>query len=539
MAVSIERLAALGQTGEDNSLAPSLVLIHGWGMSSVVWQDWIPLLRQRCHVYLVDLPGFGPLSEWENSLGATLSAIDRLLAHCIERLPERAVYIGFSLGGMLATRLAAIYPGRISALVTIASNRCFVASDSWPTAMLPETFDTFYQLYETRPEAATKRFMALQLSGSENEKQLLKKMRQRREKIPPRTEASMTYLQQLKILDVDADLRQLQTPSLHLFGERDALVPAQAAQEFSEQYKKRVEIIPGAAHLPFLSHPQRSWAAIEKLLEDNALFSVPVSSRSLQKIYIARSFSRAAHSYDSVAQLQREVGEQLLSFLPASTATAVMDLGCGTGFFLDALRERNPDSHLLAVDLAEGMVTYARQQKASLDCRCLCGDAENLPLADNSLELIFSSLAIQWCEDIDALFAEIHRVLAPGGSFVFSTLGPNTLRELCSAWSEVDDYTHVNRFIDQAALLKAMSGAGFDELSLSEQNRQLEYSTLRQLTHELKSLGAHNVNRGRPGGLMGRQRIKQFSAAYEAQRNSGGMLPASYQVWYGVLTKNG
>lgn len=263
------------------------------------------------------------------------------------------------------------------------------------------------------------------------------------------------------------------------------------------------------------------------------------ASRALDKREVARSFSRAATTYDSVAELQRQVGSYLLSTLPAVQAQRVLDLGCGTGYFASYLQQHYPQSMLLGLDLAEGMASYASQHHHA--DAWLCADAEQLPLCDNAVDVIFSSLAIQWCEDNQALFAEIYRTLKPGGYFVFSTLGPNTLHELRRAWLAADNYIHVNRFASQATLTQAMTAAGFNSdengLQWHENNIVLAYNKLKQLTGELKLLGAHNVNGGRPAGLTSRQRMRALVAGYEQQRNQQGQLPATYQVWYGCLQK--
>jgi malonyl-CoA O-methyltransferase len=214
----------------------------------------------------------------------------------------------------------------------------------------------------------------------------------------------------------------------------------------------------------------------------------------------------------------------------------VLDLGCGTGYFSSALQAAFPAGHYFGMDLAEGMVTYAQQYQRG---DWLCGDAEKIPLADNSIDIIFSSLAIQWCEDLDSVFAEIARVLKPGGQFIFSTLGPDTLHELREAWRQVDDYVHVNRFVEQQVLDRAAKDSSLQLADdyIQQQEITLQYDTLKQLTAELKALGAHNVNSGRPAGLTGKNRMQKFIQAYERQRNTASMLPASYQVWYGRLSK--
>jgi len=251
----------------------------------------------------------------------------------------------------------------------------------------------------------------------------------------------------------------------------------------------------------------------------------------LDKHRIADSFSRAALSYDDAAELQREVGHRLLQRMPDAQPRTLMDLGSGTGYFTPLLRSRYRGSTLISLDLAHGMLDYARRHRPDAQGAWICGDAEQLPLADDSLDLVFSSLAIQWCEQPDRLFAEIARVLKPGGRFIAATLGPGTLHELRRAWAAVDGHTHVNRFLPQT-LLEASMPAALGVRGFDIERQVLLYPELRQLTQSLKGIGAHNMNQGQPTGLTGRARIQAFRAAYEAQRTDAGLLPATYEVYY-------
>ncbi|MEH6576452.1 MAG: malonyl-ACP O-methyltransferase BioC [Amphritea sp.] len=259
-------------------------------------------------------------------------------------------------------------------------------------------------------------------------------------------------------------------------------------------------------------------------------------SGQFEKSRIAESFSRAAVSYDSVAELQHQVGHVLLQRLPLMEQPVVLDLGCGTGFFTPRLDEQLTPVHLISLDLAQGMLQYARENRVIRNGSWLCADAEALPLADNSVDLIFSSLAIQWCENLPALFSEISRVLRPGGRFVFSTLGPNTLFELRQAWSSVDQFQHVNRFISLETL-RQQSQEYLQIVALDEEDRVLLYPEVRGLTNELKGIGAHNMSAGRQSSLTGKARVIGFKQAYEAFRRDDGLLPATYQVFYGELRK--
>ncbi len=246
---------------------------------------------------------------------------------------------------------------------------------------------------------------------------------------------------------------------------------------------------------------------------------------------VAASFSRAAASYDGVAALQRAVGEQLLARLPALEPARWLDLGSGTGHFSRALHARFPGSGGVALDIAEGMLRHARAQGGAGDY--IAGDAERLPLRDGCLDLVFSSLAVQWC-DFAAVLAEVRRVLRPGGVFAFSSLCSGTLQELRDSWQAVDGFTHVNRFRALDAYRTHCAASGLQRLSLEREVRTLHFADVRALTHELKALGAHNLNPGRPGGLTGPARIRALVEAYEGFRTPAG-LPATYQVVYGVL----
>ncbi|WP_421683463.1 malonyl-ACP O-methyltransferase BioC [Stutzerimonas urumqiensis] len=253
------------------------------------------------------------------------------------------------------------------------------------------------------------------------------------------------------------------------------------------------------------------------------------------KRQVAASFSRAAASYDGVAALQRAVGGRLLAGLPERWQPACwLDLGSGTGYFSRALAERFPGSEGLALDIAEGMLRHARPLGGAQGF--VAGDAEQLPLRDGCVELIFSSLAVQWCAEFGAVLAEARRTLRPGGVFVFSSLAVGTLQELRDSWQAVDGFAHVNRFRSFETYRQLCAGSGLAVRELVVEPHVLMFPDVRQLTHELKALGAHNLNPGRPGGLTGRARLRALVEAYEAFRTPTG-LPATYQVVYGVLQK--
>ncbi|MDF0729787.1 malonyl-ACP O-methyltransferase BioC [Pseudomonas entomophila] len=253
------------------------------------------------------------------------------------------------------------------------------------------------------------------------------------------------------------------------------------------------------------------------------------------KRQVAASFSRAAASYDSVAALQRAVGDALLGQLPASMAPSHwLDLGSGTGHFSRVLAERFAGATGVAVDIAEGMLGHACAQGGAR--YHVAGDAERLPLRDACFDLVFSSLAVQWCGQFASVLGEARRVLRPGGVLAFSSLCVGTLEELRASWQVVDALVHVNRFRRFEDYQRQCAASGLEVLGLARQPHVLHYPDVRSLTHELKALGAHNLNPGRPSGLTGRARMQGLLQAYERFRQPQG-LPATYQVVYGVLRK--
>ena len=258
---------------------------------------------------------------------------------------------------------------------------------------------------------------------------------------------------------------------------------------------------------------------------------------SLEPAEVGGSFDRAARSYDAAAFLQKEVGERLLERLELTTLTPkrIVDVGCGTGRPTRELLRLYPQAEIYGADLAPGMLRMARKHQPWLGkrARFVCAEASELPFADASVDLLYASLLLQWCEDLDATLLEWRRLLKPHGLLLFSTLGPDTLKELRAAWSAVDGYNHVNRFLDMHDIGDALIRAGFVEPVMDVEHVTLTYADARGLMRDLKDIGAHNVTAGRRRGLMGRGRLAAFTAAYERFRHEG-RLPATYEVVYGT-----
>jgi malonyl-CoA O-methyltransferase len=264
----------------------------------------------------------------------------------------------------------------------------------------------------------------------------------------------------------------------------------------------------------------------------------------VDKRLVRLAFERAATSYDQAAVLQREVVDRMLQRLDyiRLEPNRVLDAGAGTGYGTRLLSSRYPKSQFIALDLAQAMLRAARVEQpwwkralpmlGGASTSYLCADIESLPLGVSAIDMVWSSLALQWCNDPERTFREFHRVLRPEGLLMFSTLGPDTLKELRQAFNGIDGHTHVNRFLDMHDLGDMLLYAGFAEPVVDMEYITMTYPDVRSLFRELKDIGAHNVTTGRNHGLMGKRRWQAMVTAYERLRQQG-RLPATFEVIYG------
>jgi len=265
---------------------------------------------------------------------------------------------------------------------------------------------------------------------------------------------------------------------------------------------------------------------------------------------IRRAFDQAAASYDAHAVLQRVVCDRLLERLDFMTLqpARVLDVGCGTGYGLAHLRTRYAEAGFCALDVAPAMLAAARARlpqpgwaqrtlarwssRPPAIPQWLCADMERLPLASSSMNLVWSSLALQWAQDLESTLKGVHRVLAPGGLLMFATFGPDTLKELRTAFAAVDDAPHVNRFTDLHDIGDMLVNAGFSSPVMEMEMLTLTYTDLKSLMRDLKGIGAHNAAAARRRGLLGKTAWVRLEQAYEAHRQEG-RLPATFEVIYG------
>jgi malonyl-CoA O-methyltransferase len=265
----------------------------------------------------------------------------------------------------------------------------------------------------------------------------------------------------------------------------------------------------------------------------------------IDKKQVRRAFSRAARDYDAAAVMQREVCSRMLEKLDymKHKPLRIIDVGSGTGWGTRQLGERYAKADITALDIAIGMLQVARGtsswwQKLFAGKResFLCADVEALPLASNSVDMVWSNLALQWCNDLPATFIELKRVLNTDGLLIFSSFGVDTLKELRVAFSEVDDYNHVSRFADLHDIGDMLMEAGFADPVMEMETITLTYDDVRAVMQDLKSIGAHNATAGRSPGMMGKTAWQRVTENYEKLRRDG-KLPATFEIIYGHAWK--
>ena len=541
------------------SRGPDIVLLHGWALHGGMWGPWLEPLTSRARLHFVDLPGHGR-SPWP----ATTSNLRDLTQAVSPHVPAGAVVLGWSLGGMVGLELASSRPGDIAALVLVATTPCFLARDDWPNGMSPGVLDGFAAGLAGDYRRTIANFLALQTWGDENATQALRAMRASLDDHgEPDPRALAAGLEILRHADLRPQLERIAVPTLVIAGEHDRITPAAAGRELAARLPTaRFVEVPKAGHAPFLSHADAVGREVTDFLSfllpkasavsgepdpqpgpSKAAASVhasiahtpadPASEFVLDMRQVRHSFSQAAATYDQAAVLQRQVRDELLSRLDVlrMQPEALIDLGAGTGHATIALRRRYPQSRVVAMDLAPGMLVQARKRQTLLRrFDRVVADAAALPLKEASVDMVFSSLMLQWCNDPDQVLRECRRVLRPGGVLHFTTLGPDTLVELRKSWQAADPgHAHVNRFIEMHDLGDALMRAGFAEPVLDVERYTLTYADARDLMRDLKAIGAHNVTAGRARGLTGKSTLVRMLAAYESFRRDG-KLPATYEV---------
>jgi pimeloyl-[acyl-carrier protein] methyl ester esterase len=246
-------------SGED------LVLLHGWGMNSAIWGGFLDALAERFRVTAVELPGHG-----ESGFDPERVSLEAWTDAVLAIVPQRAIWVGWSLGAQLALQAALSAPERVTALMLLAATPRFVQAEDWPHAMELKTLRQFAATLAKNHRLTLERFLFLQVQGDSESRSMLRVLRGELFSRPqPQPAALENGLELLRQVDLRGRLREITCPALWLLGERDTLVPAAVAGPLRElQPGAKVEVVPGAAHIPFLSHPQACMQGLEDFLRE-------------------------------------------------------------------------------------------------------------------------------------------------------------------------------------------------------------------------------------------------------------------------------
>lgn len=249
---------------------------------------------------------------------------------------------------------------------------------------------------------------------------------------------------------------------------------------------------------------------------------------------VQRAFSRAAGRYRAAAGLQRVVSDHLLDLLPDVEARRVLDLGCGIGFASGALAARHPGAQVIAADFSPGMLGA---HEAASCCLRVCADAHRLPFADAGIDLIFSSLMLQWC-DLPRALSECARALRPEGVICFSTVLNGSLCEIDAAFAAVDHHRHTVAFTDERRLHEALASAGLRADRIERATRVEHFADARSLLQSIRDIGASRVPVDGRRALLGRAALLRVYDRLEALRTAQG-IPLSYELVWVVARKRG
>jgi malonyl-CoA O-methyltransferase len=266
----------------------------------------------------------------------------------------------------------------------------------------------------------------------------------------------------------------------------------------------------------------------------------------IDKRAVRRSFEHAAARYNAHAVLQHEVCARMLERLEyiKLKPDVILDAGSGTGNAVPGLLARYRGATLVALDVAHAMLQRVHgrlkwwQTLPALrpPLHVVCGDVEALPITTGGIALAWSNLALQWVNDLPRALGELFRILAPGGLLMFSTFGPDTLKELRRSYEGTDGRTHVSRFVDMHDIGDILVGAGYADPVMDMEQITLTYDSVRVLMRELKAIGAHNATAGRPLTLSARSVLQKVERNYESFRREG-KLPATFEIVYGHAWK--
>ena len=257
---------------------------------------------------------------------------------------------------------------------------------------------------------------------------------------------------------------------------------------------------------------------------------------------ISKAFNKSAVEYELAAKVQQEIGMRLferLQYLKISPHR-ILDLGCGPGAFSCELRELFPKAQIIGLDLAHNMLLEAKKKHSwRRKWSLVTADMNNLPFATGLFDLVFANQVVHWGSPIGRVFRELNRVMNVNGCLMFTTLGPDTFKELKTAWFGVDQHAHVNEFADMHDIGDSLVAEHFLDPVMDMELLSVHYKSLSQLLKALKTQGVRNVNPERNQGLTGKGSWHKFEENYANLQTGDGLCLLTYEVVYGHAWKGG
>lgn len=258
-------------------------------------------------------------------------------------------------------------------------------------------------------------------------------------------------------------------------------------------------------------------------------------AQTTYKERVAKQFSKHAQHYDDIAQIQLEIGFDAVQQIHYNGGLA-LDIGSGTGRLTSLLC--NHFDQVVGVDISPGMVSFAQQKYAQAKhLQFIHGDAEALPVDENSVDFVFSSMTLQWCNPLNKSLCEVMRVLRPGGQALLVIMGQNSMHELRSSWAEIDPHPRVNQFATPMHLLEQAREVGFT-VYVEQKNYVSWHADISHLLNSIRQVGASSVSNNHPGQPLTRHRLMQLASVYSEKFASNGQLPLTYNLIYLTLTKD-
>ena len=253
------------------------------------------------------------------------------------------------------------------------------------------------------------------------------------------------------------------------------------------------------------------------------------------KIKILKSFDAKSSSYDEYSFVQKEVSERMIKRLKflKSKPLNILDIGCGTGYLSNLISRHLPNSNIVCMDFSYEMVSQCKNKNIKLEP--LVADAEYMPFKTSTFDLVISSFTLHWCQQIDKIFSDIFRILKNNGNFMFTTVGPDTLKELRDAYKLIDNYEHINTFDDMHTYGDILLSSGFHDPVMDVERLIIEYKNFNEVLQSLRKTGASTViyNKSK---FTAKKSLKNLERYYK-KNNKNGLFPVTYEMIYGVAWK--